>query len=639
MPNNLTLETSPAQLCPHPIRWCGLRLCFTASDYTAGTAANAFVQVEMDLDTVPWNVGSTFTFFGITFTVVSGAPNGPNQVASSTNPATQWSNFYNALLSGITGGGQPITDYYSISGGFYITITAISPGSNNPSPSGFFSGGVVLTASGNGASGVTKTGYHVILDLYKQVGNAWQKVCGQYAHTYILPIQETSGGGNGVCFDISGALSVQPTPPPTSGHWYVQANAIGIYYAAFASFYRNEENPCGNDYSAYDQTDPFRVVNAVFNLSDEIGFAPYCPASSGAETQLITAMPLDMQVCCNTPIWWSLYFDPDIFPEPVSLEYLVESVFAGGLIDQQTLPIGSAPIAVPTWFTFLANPTGCALPTGAQERAFVRLELDEPDWALGSTLTLFGITLTVVNGIPGTNQLNPDANPAQQMTNLYNALLAAEISPGVAFTSLYTVATGFYITITAINAGYNPPGVIGNFGGGVQIDGQADGGGTGELRQVTVTVKEVGGSALYAPRTLRFKPQGDCCCQTHLYFVSELGNIDYIEGACTSGIDLEIDATTTGKPELCGDFVDSGVWEVNNASREAQTCYITVKPSQERYIRSFLKSVNKFWFDTETQKYYRITPAQKKYTLRRGDERVFIEFSFYVSYNLPNQLN
>lgn len=637
MPNNLTLTNSPASECPHPIIWCGLRLCFSASDYTSGAAANAFVRFELDIDNVPWAVGSTLTVFGITFTVVSGTPTGPNQVSSSSSASGQWSNFRNALLAAVTGGGQPFTDYYSITGGAYITITSIAPGSNPPAPAGLFSGGVIVDSFGDGTAGVNKTGYHIILDLYRKVGGSWQKICGQNDHTYFLPLQETSGG-NGVCFDISGALSVSPTPPAAGLTWFLQPEAVAIYYARYAAFYRDDDAPCGNVYSSYEDTEEFRVVNAVFALTNPTGFAPYCPAASGADTQIITDMPiLHDPVCCNSPIWWSIYYDPDVFGEPNSLEYIVETLFSGGYTHQETFPIGSGAITDPSWFTFLANPNGCAMPEGVGGYAWVSIELDEPNFTIGSTFTLFGITLTVVSGTPGINELNPDPNPVNQASNLYNALLAAEISPGVPFTSLYSITYGFYITITALSSGLNPPNTSGNFSGGILVDSNPGGGGT--PLQTTITIKAVGGDTLYAPRTLYLKSGNDCCCTTPLYFVGELGNIDYIEGSCTAGIDLELDAITTGKPESCADWVNSGIWEVNNSSKELQTCYIAVRPTNEKYVRNFLKSANKFWLDAETQKYYRIIPAQKKYTLRRGDDRVFVEFSFYVSYPLPNQIN
>jgi len=637
MPNNLILAQEPDTQCPYPIKWCGLKLCFEASDYSGGAAANAFIRFE--LDNAPWAVGSSLTIWGITFTVVAGAPTGPNQISSSANPATQWSNFYNALLSGITGGGQPFTDYYSLSSGYYITITSVAAGLNAPSPAGLFSGGVIVDDSSDGVAGATKSGYHVILDLYRLLDGNWEKVCGQYEHTYILPLQETAGGGNNVCFDISGALSVYPTPPPSDGStWYLQANALAQYYARYAAFYRDEEEVCGNVYSGYEQTETFKVINAVFALTDPDGIAPYCHAASGDNALLLTDMHAFYEVCCNNPVWLSIYFDPEEFVEPVALEYVSVVQYAGGAQASTVLPIGSGNIAEPSLFTFLANPAGCELPEDITEKAFVQIELDEPDWTIGSTFTVFGLTLTVVAGAPGINELNADPNPTQQMTNLYNALLAAEISPGVPFTDYYNVSYGFYITITAISGSYNPPLPSGFFAGGIFVSSQ-NGGGGGNPTQVTVAVQIVGGAQIAQTKTVYLKSGDDCCCTTPLYFVGELGNIDYIEGSCTIGIDLEIEATTTTKPESCSDWINSGMWEVNNVATETQTCFIEVKREQEHYIRAFLKSVNKFWLDTDTGIYYRIIPAQKKYTLRKGADKVFIEFSFHVSYNLPNQLN
>lgn len=638
MPNNLTLAQQPDTVCPYPIKWCGLKLCFTATDYIGGAAANAFVTLELDPDNVPWTVGSTLTIFGITFTVVSGAPTGPNQVSSSANPSTQWSNFYNALLSGITGGGQPFTDYYSVSGGYYITITSIAAGLNPPAAAGLFGGGVVVDAFADGTAGATKTDYHVVLDLFRFTDGDWQKVCGQADHTYILPVQ---ADGN-VCFDVQNALSVQPTPPPSDGSlWYLQPNAVAKYYARYASFYRDDEQACGNIYSSYDETDEFKVINAVFNLRDTDGFAPYCYGANGQNALLLTDMPSFYEVCCNNPVWWSVFVDPADFVEPPEIEIVTEVTYAGGATYAEVTAIGGGAIAEPSLLTFQVNPNGCEPAEGITERAFVQLELDpdEAPFTFGSMLTVFGLTLVAVNGTPGINEVEIGTDAASQWTNLYNALLAAEISPGVPFTSLYNVAFGFYITITAISTSYNPPNVSGYFGTAISIYDLAAGGG-GSPVSVSVVAQVVGGAWVAQPRTLNLKSgEEDCCCTTPLYFIGELGNLDYIEGSCTTGIELEIDDTTTGRAESCADWINSGLWEVNNVSQEVQTCYIEVKPQHEHYIRAFLKSVNKFWYDADTASYYRILPAQKKYTLRKGAEKVFIEFSFYISYNLPNQVN
>lgn len=644
MPNNLEIAQEPDSACPYPVKHCGLKLCFEASDYTNITAANAFVRLELDWDNVPWAVGSTLVIFGTTFTVVSGAPTGPNQVTSSSNPSTQWNNFASALLSGLTVGLDPFTDYYSVSIGTYITITSVAPGLNAPSPSGLFAGGVIVDDSADGVTGSTKSGYHVILDLYRMVGGNWEKVCGQYENTYILPLQELPGGGNKVCFDITGAFSVSPTPPPSDGStWYLQTEALARYYARYAAFYRDDEETCGNTYSGYEQTQEFKVINAVFALTNTEGIAPYCYAASGEERLLLTQMPTTYEVCCNTPVWLSLYFDPDDFEDPVELEYLVELHFAGGATYTELFPIGDDPISAASFFTFLANPYLCELPEGITERASIEIELDEPNWTVGSTFTVFGITLTVVAGTPGVNELNPDANPSAQMTNLYNALLLAEISPGVLFTSQYNVSYGFIITITAMGTGFNPPNPVGNFSGGIFTD-NAGSGGAGQLSSISITVQipaagEDEAMQIAQTQTILVKNDKDCCCNTLLYFVSELGNIDFIEGTCPSTVSLDLDVTSTGKPESCSDWINSGMWEVNNVAQELQTCYIAVKREHEKYIRSFLKSVNKFWLDTETGIYYRIIPAQNKYVLRKGDENVFIEFSFFLSYNLPNQIN
>ncbi len=644
MPNNLVLAQEPDSACPYPVKHCGLKLCFEASDYTNIAAANAFVTFELDPDNVPWVVGSTLVVFGTTFTVVSGAPVGPNQVTSSSNPSIQWNNFLSALMSGLTVGSLPFTDYYSISSGYYITITSVAPGLNAPAPSGLFAGGLFVDSSADGVTGSTKSGYHVILDLYRMVAGNWEKVCGQYDNTYVLPLQELVGGGNNVCFDITGAFSVLPTPPPSDGStWYLQTEALARYYARYAAFYRDEEDPCGNSYSGYEQTVEFKVINAVFALTNQEGIAPYCYAASEEERLLLTQMPSTYEVCCDAPVWLSLYFDPEDFEDPVELEYLVELLFAGGATYTELFPIGEDEIADPSFFTFLANPYLCELPEGITERASIQFEIDEPNWTLGSTLTFFGITLTVVAGTPGVNELNPDANPSDQMLNFYNALLAAEISPGVLFTTQYNIVYAFTMSVTAIGTGFNPPNPVGDFDGGIAVLNPSNGGG-GQLTQISVTVQipaegENEAIQIAQTQTISVKNDEDCCCATLLYFVSELGNIDFIEGTCPGTVTLDLDVTTTGKPESCSDWINSGMWEVNNVAQELQTCYIAVKREHEKYIRSFLKSVNKFWLDTDTGIYNRIIPAQNKYTLRRGAEKVYIEFSFYISYNLPNQIN
>jgi len=640
MANNLTLAQEPSSTCPYPVKHCGLRLCFEATDYINGAGANAHVTLELDPDNVPFLVGSTLVVFGTTFTVVPGTPTGPNQVAASTNPSTQWNNFKAALLSGLTVGLQPFTDYFTVvSSGLYITIQSIASGLNPPAPAGLFAGGVFVDSSNDGVTGSTKSGYHVVLDLFRKTGGSFTKVLGQNNHTFILPVQELAGGGNKVCFDVSSAFSVYPTPPPSDGSvWFLQENALALYYARYASFYKDDENPCGNVYSSYEQTETFKVINVVFELTDADGFSPYCFAASEEETLLLTDMPDDIVVCCDEKIWLSLYFNPDDFEGEVMLEYETIYEYSGGGEYTHTTELGGETVSEPSFFTFLANPLGCSPPLGPTQNAYVQIELDEAPWTVGSTFTVFGLTLTVVSGTPGTNELNPNGTPSQQMTNLYNALLSAEISPGVAFTSLYSVVSGFYLIITALSPGVNDPNPVGNFDGGIVVNEQSAGGG-GVLTQITVTPRIVDGEPITAPKVIRFKDPKDCCCDTPLYFVGELGNIDFLEAGCAVSVDLEIDAVYSAKPASCADWINSGMWEVNNVSKEFYTCYITVKAQHEAYVRNFLKSVNKFFYDKDKEIYYRIVPAQKKYNIRKLDGVVYVEFSYHISYNLPNQIN
>ncbi|MGC8000495.1 hypothetical protein, partial [Salmonella enterica] len=79
-----------------------------------------------DRDAVPFELGSTLTVFGVTFTVVEGEPSAPNQVQADKRYKKQWENFYSALVAGkieTLNGLVPFIDHYDLSYGFYITIT------------------------------------------------------------------------------------------------------------------------------------------------------------------------------------------------------------------------------------------------------------------------------------------------------------------------------------------------------------------------------------------------------------------------------------------------------------------------------------------------------------------------------------
>jgi len=117
--------------------------------------------------------------------------------------------------------------------------------------------------------------------------------------------------------------------------------------------------------------------------------------------------------------------------------------------------------------------TKVALPAPpAQVKHFVSLEydIDAVPFKPGSTLTVFGVTFVVVNHAPAApNQVQASANYHEQWENFYSALVSAEISPGEPFTHYYSLAYGFYITITDTGNRNLPPAPSGFFGGAVSV--------------------------------------------------------------------------------------------------------------------------------------------------------------------------
>lgn len=101
-------------------------------------AQKRFISLELDPDGVPFATGSTFTVFGATFTAVNHPPAAPNQVEIATDHNEQWENFYSALVSAVLPTQEPFTQYYSLTYGFYITITDTANRSVPAAPSGFF---------------------------------------------------------------------------------------------------------------------------------------------------------------------------------------------------------------------------------------------------------------------------------------------------------------------------------------------------------------------------------------------------------------------------------------------------------------------------------------------------------------------
>jgi len=120
------------------------RVAITVNPGTGwGAAPKQYVSFELDQDRII-APGSTLTVFGVTLVAVNHEPAAPNQVRVSLNYTTQWENIYSALVAAVLPNGEPFTQYYSLSYGFYIKITDTGGRGVPPAPSGFFGGAVLI---------------------------------------------------------------------------------------------------------------------------------------------------------------------------------------------------------------------------------------------------------------------------------------------------------------------------------------------------------------------------------------------------------------------------------------------------------------------------------------------------------------
>ncbi len=103
-----------------------------------------YVKLELDRDRVPLKIGSTFTVYGVTLTVVEGYTDKPNEVQATKSYNQQWENVFTALSYAEISPGVKFIDYYSLSYGFYITITDMGRRDVPALPSGFFDGAIIL---------------------------------------------------------------------------------------------------------------------------------------------------------------------------------------------------------------------------------------------------------------------------------------------------------------------------------------------------------------------------------------------------------------------------------------------------------------------------------------------------------------
>lgn len=102
---------------------------------------------------------------------------------------------------------------------------------------------------------------------------------------------------------------------------------------------------------------------------------------------------------------------------------------------------------------------------------YVSFELDQDrvPFPVGSTLTVFGVTITAVDGEACANEVKVSKDYNEQWRNLFAALLAAEISADVPFSSHYTVSYGFYITIRELKPFHIPAAPEGFFNNAIAV--------------------------------------------------------------------------------------------------------------------------------------------------------------------------
>lgn len=103
-----------------------------------------YVKLELDRDRLPLKAGSTFTVYGVTLTVVDGKAEKPNEVQISKSYNQQWEHVFTALSYAEIMPGVKFIDYYSLSYGFYITITDMGRRNEPAMPAGYFDGAIIL---------------------------------------------------------------------------------------------------------------------------------------------------------------------------------------------------------------------------------------------------------------------------------------------------------------------------------------------------------------------------------------------------------------------------------------------------------------------------------------------------------------
>lgn len=129
------------------------------------------------------------------------------------------------------------------------------------------------------------------------------------------------------------------------------------------------------------------------------------------------------------------------------------------------LLVAALMLAIGLLWYFLALPHNNEITE--KKLAYVSFELDQDrvPFPIGSTLTVFGVTLTVVEEGAGVNQVNASKDYNEQWRNFFAALLAAEIAPNVLFISRYSVSYSFYMTVRELqpmNVPPNPQGLFDN---------------------------------------------------------------------------------------------------------------------------------------------------------------------------------
>lgn len=121
------------------------------------------------------------------------------------------------------------------------------------------------------------------------------------------------------------------------------------------------------------------------------------------------------------------------------------------------------------WYLLAQSPPP-PQPNDQLEYVSFELNQDNVPFEVGSSLTVFGLTITATDAdVVGMNEVKVSNDYNEQWRHLFAAFLAAEISPGVPFKGRYTVSFGFYMTVRELMPLHIPAAPEGLFNNAISV--------------------------------------------------------------------------------------------------------------------------------------------------------------------------